>query len=207
MSNQARFDELAPQWDSNPMRQKLASGVADAIISALPFTPAMRVMDFGAGTGLVTLRIAPKVGELVAADLSSNMLAMLGQKLAMGGITNVRTLQWDAEQGDAPEGGFDAIVSSMALHHVRDTEALFRRLAKALAPGGWVAVADLDAEDGTFHADPTGVQHHGFDRADLRRLLERAGFEHVAVRNAHTTEREGRSYGVFLAVGRVPAAK
>ncbi|RMF87708.1 MAG: class I SAM-dependent methyltransferase, partial [Nitrospirae bacterium] len=97
------------------------------------------------------------------------------------------------------EETFDAVVSAMALHHVEDTERLLRAFARHLRPGGWLALADLDAEDGTFHPpEVEGVYHHGFDRAALAALLERAGFEGVRFTTAHTVEREGRAYPVFL---------
>lgn len=159
-----------------------------------------------AGTGLVTLRLAPSVRELVAADVSPKMLEVLAEKLAQGQVPNVRTLCWDVEQVDCPESGFDVVVSSMALHHVRDTDLLFCRLRRVLATGGWVALADLDTEDGTFHADPTGVHHHGFDRAETCRRIEAAGFTGVAAHDAHVVRRPGRSgelaFSVFLVVGR-----
>ena len=70
-------------------------------------------------------------------------------------------------------------------------------------PGGWIALADLDAEDGTFHADPTGIYHHGFERITVCRWLERAGFTGASSREAYRITRPGsdgvaRTYPVFL---------
>jgi hypothetical protein len=72
-----------------------------------------------------------------------------------------------------------------------------------LRPGGWLALSDLDTEDGTFHsADSEGIHHHGFDRSRLRELAEAAGFAGVRVTTAGTMEREGRTYPLFLLVAR-----
>ena len=62
-----------------------------------------------------------------------------------------------------------------------------------------VALADLDKEDGTFHpADAQGVFHHGFDRGTFQSILESKGFQDVNFVTAHTVNREGKSYPIFL---------
>ena len=82
---------------------------------------------------------------------------------------------------------------------------MLRRLAAMVRPGGLLAVADLDAEDGSFHADRAGVVHFGFDRAWLRAQFEAAGLVQVADATANTLERDGpdgpRRYTVFLMLG------
>ncbi|NIV32583.1 MAG: methyltransferase domain-containing protein, partial [Anaerolineae bacterium] len=66
------------------------------------------------------------------------------------------------------ERQFDLIVSAMALHHVEDTERLLQRFHQHLSPGGGIALADLDQEDGSFHPpEVEGVFHDGFDRTAL----------------------------------------
>jgi ubiquinone/menaquinone biosynthesis C-methylase UbiE len=206
MSTANRFDEIASQWDSNPMRRQLAIRIAEAITARLQLDPGARALDLGAGTGLVSLMLAPRLREVVATDSSAGMLAEIEKKLAGGGIANVRALRWDADEGDCPESGFDLVFSSMAMHHVRDTAALLARIARALRPGGTVALADLDTEDGLFHGDVTGVHHKGFDREALRGLLEAAGFEQIEIRDATTMTRpDGRTYGIFLATARLAA--
>ncbi|HMV67737.1 MAG TPA: methyltransferase domain-containing protein, partial [Myxococcota bacterium] len=94
---------------------------------------------------------------------------------------------------------FDLIVSAMAMHHVEDTAALLRSLRAHLAPGGQIALADLDAEDGSFH--PPGVEgvfHAGFERAALGAAIEAAGFSAPRFTTACVVHRDGREYPVFL---------
>jgi tRNA (cmo5U34)-methyltransferase len=203
----SRFDQAAAEWDANPSRVALARAVADAIRDRVPLKPSMHVMDCGAGTGLVALRLQPHVATIAAMDSSRKMLKVLAAKVAAAHIGNVTTRFWDMEQGPSPETGFDAVVSSMTLHHLNDTRRIAHRLCEALKPGGWLALADLDREDGTFHADPTGVHHHGFDRRKLVSLLRQAGFVGVSARTAHWLTRPGadgkpRTYGIFLITGR-----
>ncbi len=204
---QRNFDKEAAQWDSDPGRVKLASDVADAIIRAVSPSKDMAVLDFGCGTGLVTLRLQPLVRSILGADGSRGMLAVLEDKIEEQGITNVRTLFVDVEKGCHVEGTFDLIVSSMALHHVPDTAALFQEWHHLLKPDGRLCFADLDIEDGSFHGDNTGVFHRGFDRAHLMRLLAKTGFNDTRDTTATTVTRdiEGdgkKTFPIFLIIAR-----
>ena len=207
MTEPSRFDSAAAQWDSNPTRVKLARAVGEAIRRAVDPQPGWRALDYGAGTGLVTLHLQPCVGSVVAVDLSAGMLEQLAAKLAGAGIANVQTRQWDLEKESYPETGFDLVVSSMTLHHLRDVPLVFQRFAALLKPGGVLAVADLDLEDGSFHGEVADVFHHGFDRRQVCQWLGESGFVDVSTQEVHRMEKpdsSGRlhSYGVFLATGK-----
>ena len=202
-----RFDAKAAEWDANPARVALARGVVGAIRAAVPLRPHMAAMDFGAGTGLVSLGLLPDVGEVTAVDASGAMLSVLGEKVKALGIANLHTLLCDVGAAALPPGRFDLIVSSMVLHHLPDVPAVLKHLRPALRPGGWIALADLDTEDGTFHADPAGIYHRGLERADVCRWLEEAGFTGTASREAYRITRPGsdgvvRTYPVFLVTAR-----
>ena len=195
------FNKEAAQWDENPGRVKLANDVADAMIREASPTAEMDVLDFGCGTGLVTLRLQPLVRSILGADSSEGMLGVLDGKIRSHGIKNVRTKLVDFEKGGRIQGAFHLIVSSMTLHHVPEPAALFREWRNLLLPRGRVCFADLDVEDGSFHTDNTGVFHKGFDRAHLARLLAEAGFSDIRDVTAATVKREGgREFPVFLIV-------
>ena len=201
------FDKEAAQWDVNPGRVKLANEVADAMIRELKPVPDMDALDFGCGTGLVTLRLQPYVKTITGADSSMGMLGVLRGKVEKQGINNVLTQFIDFEKGGGVSGKFHLIVSSMTLHHVPDTASLFRQWHELLHPGGWVCFADLDSEDGSFHGDNTGVFHLGFDRERLKKLLHGAGFREISCATATTMTREvegkgTRDFPVFLMAAR-----
>ncbi len=202
-----RFDEKAAEWDANPARVALARAVVEAIRAAVPLRPDMAVMDFGAGTGLVSLGVLPFVAEVTAVDASAGMLDTLRKKVDALGAKNFHLLRGDVTYAALPSGHFDLIVSSMTLHHLPDVPLVLRRLRPALCDGGWIALADLDAEDGTFHADPTGIYHRGFERATVFRWLEEAGFADITAREAYRITRPGsdavmRTYPIFLVTAR-----
>jgi len=203
----SRFDARAAEWDADPARVALARAVVGAVRAAVPLRRDMRVMDFGAGTGLVSLGLLSEVGEVTAVDSSGEMLRVLGEKVkALGAAANLRTLHCDIAQAELPRGAFDLVVSSMTLHHLPDVPQVLCRLRPALREGGCVALADLDTEDGTFHADPSGIFHHGFERGTVCRWLEEAGFSDTSSREAYRIARPdqagvSRTYPVFLVTG------
>jgi 2-polyprenyl-3-methyl-5-hydroxy-6-metoxy-1,4-benzoquinol methylase len=195
-----RFNQEAATWDQAERRVALARDVAAAIAARVTLGPRLELLDFGCGTGLVTLALAPQVGTATGADPAPAMLAELKAKAAASGL-KAATVLLDGTATGSLGGPYDLIVSSMTLHHLADVPAAFRQFAASLRPGGQVALADLDVEDGSFHGDATGVHHQGFRREQVRGWLEDAGFRGVQVALAAETTKAGRTYSVFLATG------
>src|SRR3989338_716396 len=199
------FDKEAAKWDANPGRVKLANDVAAAIIREVNLTKDMEVLDFGCGTGLLTLKLQPLVRTITGVDSSQGMLRVLQDKIEMQELNNIRTRFVDFEKDEHVEGTYNLIVSSMTLHHVPDTVALFKEWFALLRPGGQACFADLDTEDVSFHGDNTGVFHLGFDREELRHLLHDAGFcgvrDTTATAMSKDVSGQGvREFPVFLVV-------
>jgi SAM-dependent methyltransferase len=200
----ATFDERARDWDT-PERRERAEDVAAAIRASVPLTPTMRTIDVGAGTGLLGLALADDIGDLVLAEPSEGMREVIEEKLAAGGRDDVRAIPFDLTAGSRPGEPFDLAISLLVLHHVDDTAVALAALRDLLAPGGRIAIADLDAEDGTFHdPDAEGIHHLGFDREALGALARNAGFVDVEFRTATEIVREDQNYPVFLLLGRNP---
>jgi len=194
------FAAKAQDWDANDRRTQLAAAIGASILQHVRLHERMLVLDFGAGTGLISARIAPLVGRVVALDTSQAMLDKLAAKPELRGKVDTVC----ADLLDTPlDARFDLIVSAMAMHHVEDTSRLIERFAEHLQDSGIIALADLDQEDGSFHpADTEGVFHFGFDRAELGALLQRHGFEQIEFFTAHTISGEAKDYPVFLVTAR-----
>lgn len=191
-----RFNQAAQGWDKGDMRQSIAHSVFQTISSRISLLNNMNILDFGAGTGLLSFKIAPLVKSVVGVDLSEKMLEQLECK-------NSDTLSVKAICQNICEEPlnqqFHGIISSMAMHHVEDTADLFRAFHTHLKRDGFIAIADLEAEDGTFHSHGNdGVHHFGFERDLLRQTIENAGFEHVRFHHAYTVEKETQNYPIFL---------
>jgi putative AdoMet-dependent methyltransferase len=192
------FQEKAQEWDTNDMIKRLSSAVGSCILEHVELNEHMQVMDFGAGTGLITSQVAPHVNKITAVDVSPSMLEKLIAKQTLK--EKVEPLCRDIIH-EPIDTRFDLIVSAMAMHHVQDTDLMLQRFAEHLKPNARVVLADLDKEDGTFHPqDVEGVFHHGFERGELQKKMEHNGFKDISFVTAHTVNKEEKSYPVFLAL-------
>lgn len=190
------FKDKAQDWDANDMVKGLSLGIGSAIHANVNFDQTMVVMDFGAGTGLITSQIANRVEKVIAVDVSQAMLDKLMVKEELHG--KVEALCRNILENPLPDR-FDLIVSAMAMHHVENTEQLISCFTEHLKPGGMIALADLDEEDGTFHPDDIqGVYHNGFNRDLFRSLLSKYGFTNIRFVTAHTVHKGEKAYPVFL---------
>jgi ubiquinone/menaquinone biosynthesis C-methylase UbiE len=201
------FDKVAASWDEEPRRVKLAADVADAIIKAIPLNSKMDVLDFGCGTGLLTLRLSSLVRSVTGVDSARGMLDVLEAKMKKQNLANIRTQYLDLDKGDVLTGSYHLIVSSMTLHHVQKITSLLHHFYKVAAPSGYLCIADLDPEEGQFHGNHDGVFHFGLDRAMLRRAFREAGFDNIRDRRAaevlKSVSHGGmRLFTVFLMTGR-----
>jgi 2-polyprenyl-3-methyl-5-hydroxy-6-metoxy-1,4-benzoquinol methylase len=201
------FDKVAASWDEEPRRVKLAADVGDAIAKGIPLNSRMDVLDFGCGTGLLTLRLRSLVRSITGVDSSKAMLDVLKAKMGKQNLANIRTQYLDLDKGDVLTGSYHLIVSSMTLHHIKEVKSLLDQFYKVAAPSGYLCIADLDLDDGQFHDNQDGVFHLGFDRAMLRRAFREAGFDDIRDRTAaevlKSVSHGGmRLFSVFLMIGR-----
>jgi 2-polyprenyl-3-methyl-5-hydroxy-6-metoxy-1,4-benzoquinol methylase len=188
------FNKSADQWDK-PQRVAMANNVSEAIRKNIPLSKTMTAMEFGCGTGLISMALAPEVKHVLAVDMSENMLAVLKKKIADNRVDNITPRQIDPAGGELPGERFDLIFSSMVLHHVKHVDNLLETFFKLLNPGGRLALADLDAEDGGFHGDIPDVFHLGFDRKELGQMLERKGFTDISATTAHVMKKQSATTG------------
>lgn len=97
---------------------------------------------------------------------------------------------------------FGGIISSMTVHHIKDTLELFKKFHSMLESGGTIAIADLETEDGTFHKDDTGVFHFGFDKDSFFKIAEQAGFSNLKIGTVSVAIKPYGEYPIFLLTGK-----
>ena len=196
--NVDRFDEKAATWDADPAKVERAAAVAGCVAAAVPLDRSMRLLEYGAGTGLVTQALRDAVGPVTLADTSTGMRAVMQAKIDAGALVDARIWDVNLEIEPAPDEQFDLIVTVMTLHHIHDLTRVLTGFADLLAPGGHLCIADLEQEDGSFHgADFDG--HHGFERAGLAARLGDAGFVDIRFSGCTELVRDDGTYSVFLA--------
>ncbi len=200
MSN--AFDAKAATWDADARRQAMAADLVAAIAARIPLVAGQRLLDVGCGTGLIGLPLAERTGWILGIDVSAGMVERFTAKAAgrPGVAAEVRDLIADP----LPARSIDVAVSAMAFHHIGPVEAMLHSLADCLAPGGWLAIADLESEDGSFHDEP--VPHLGFAPDAFLAQMPAAGLQPLAQERVHVMRKaNGRDYPIFLALARKPA--
>ena len=119
--------------------------VTAAVLDAAGVTPDAQVVDLGCGTGQISLPLAMRGAQVLAVDVSSAMVRRLQSEAQRLGVTRLEGLALPIEELALPEESVDLVVSSYALHHLRDADKA--RLVSAafcwLRPGGRLVVADM----------------------------------------------------------------
>lgn len=197
----SEFDNRAGDWDKNQMHIRRSEAIASELIKRIPFTNKMTALEYGAGTGLLSFILKDRLGEIVLMDNSQEMIRVSESKIAASGNQNMKALWIDFEKDDY-KGQFDIIYTQMVLHHVDNIDLIFSKFHDLIKPEGYLAIADLFAEDGSFHGDGfTG--HKGFDTDQLTRQLEEKGFRNIVTKSCfiiHHQDEQGaiKDYPIFL---------
>jgi ubiquinone/menaquinone biosynthesis C-methylase UbiE len=200
----SRFDTAAQQWDNNPIHWERSEAIAKSIGEKVPLSTDMVVLEYGAGTAILSFLLKDKLREIVLMDSSAEMVKVMEQKVYQTGATHLIPLFFNLESNVYSSQKFDLVMSQMVLHHVADANAMLEKFYRLLHPGGYLALADLYAEDGSFH-DGVFEGHRGFDPEQLAWTLKSIGFLNISyetcfVIKRNTPEGYEKEFPVFLMV-------
>jgi ubiquinone/menaquinone biosynthesis C-methylase UbiE len=108
----------------------------------------MTVADIGAGTGYFTVRLARALptGGVIATDIEPDMVRYLDERARREQLGNVRAVLTTQRDAGLAPGSVDRVLVVDVWHHVDDRRAFAAMLARALRPGGFVAIVDFTAE-------------------------------------------------------------
>lgn len=190
------FKQKAAEYEQNTARVKNVDNIAQAVLNNVDWQSAKHIMDFGSGTGLLLERIAPKVEKITAVDISSSMNAQLMRKRAtLPCVLEIIEMDLSKQSLDLE---FDGIISSMTMHHIKDVTAMLQKMHRLLKENGFIALADLDKEDGSFHTEDTGVFHFGFEREWIYTQAQNVGFRDIKIVDASVAVKPNGTFPVFL---------
>ena len=197
------FDNRAREWDKETIHWERSKAIAERMIAKIPFKPTMKALEFGAGTGILSFMLSDTFAEITLMDNSTEMIKVIQEKITAYHSTNLKPILFNLEQEELSNDSFDCIFTQMALHHVVDIELIINRFYKMLNSGGYLVIADLYSEDGSFHGEGfTG--HNGFDVKLLKENLEKAGFTNITSEECFVMKKGRadvlREYPVFLLV-------
>lgn len=175
--NEKIFNEMAKRYD-NEERRHLAGVILNELKQHLGETEDKVLLDYGAGTGLLGLELADSFQKVHAADVSSEMVKVLKEKIALGNIENAEAHEMNLLESDTVIKA-DIIIMSLVLLHVKNHQKLIQKLYDTLADGGEAYIVDFDKNDKVTHPKVT----NGFTHENLKEMMENAGFKNVKVKN------------------------
>ena len=188
-------------WTENADRfDKAVADYHERLLGAAAIGGADRVLDIGCGTGQTTRDAALSAADGVAlgVDLSGQMIALARQLAAEQGISNARFEQADAQVHPFTAVAFDVAISRTGTMFFAEPDAAFANIARALRPGGRLAVVDFDAHEEEFLRADFAHRRLGFPLAEIEKYLADAGL--VEVRSRRVPPEPGESGKLTVAL-------
>jgi tRNA (cmo5U34)-methyltransferase len=200
------FDIKAAEWDKNTMHWDRSEAIAKEIIKLIPLKNDMTALEYGAGTGITSFLLKDYLKEITLMDNSSEMVKVMIEKINTKNVKNLKALNFDLELADYNGGKFDLIFTQMVLHHVADIETIINRFSQLLNPGGYLAIADLYEEDGSFHGEGF-AGHRGFNLINFSGIIRKNHFTNISHKTCFVIDRkisetESKQFDVFLLVAK-----
>lgn len=165
---------VSSSWDEEHRRD--GAGEADKVFTLLGLAPGMRVADVGAGSGYYTSRLAKLLGAtgvVYAEDIEAQYVADLRKRVEAESLGTVRVILGTPDDPLLPAGEVDVALLSHMYHEITNPYALLWHLWHSLAPGGRVAIIDLDR----------ATERHGTPPALLRCELGAVGYREVSLQS------------------------
>lgn len=195
MSVRDSYNMWAEQYDTNPNKTRDLEGIAlRTILEQVSFETCLEI---GCGTGKNSVWLVEKANELLAVDLSEEMLARakakIGSDKATFHLADI-TQDWSFLTHQ-----YSLITFSLVLEHIEHLDPIFLKASRAILPGGYLFVGELHPDKqyaGTKARFETaeGLQivncfiHH---LSDFTGAAERNGFQLVALREFFDEEKQG----------------
>jgi tRNA (cmo5U34)-methyltransferase len=202
------FDLKAAEWDQNPMHWDRSIAIVEGIKKQIPLNKDMTALEYGAGTGIASFLLKDYLKDITLMDNSSEMVRIIKGKIVTSKVQNLEVLNFDLEHNDYNSGKFDLIFTQMVLHHVIDIESIIKRFKLLTKPGGYLAIADLYEEDGSFHGEGFNG-HRGFNIENLSGILIKNKFINIShstcfIIDRKISDNERKQFGVFLLTANLP---
>lgn len=197
------FDSKAKDWDT-PEKMNRAVIFAKEINNFIQPNKQLSAMEFGCGTGLLSFELKDAFKTVTLIDTSEGMIEVLNEKIESENAHHFKPKIINVFDEKLNEN-FDVIYTLMTMHHVDNTKGILNIFNQLLNSKGYLCIADLVAEDGSFHPKSQNFTgHNGFDRAVLEKTLKENGFNPVYYTTPviinKKVEGENREYPLFLLI-------
>ena len=127
-----KFDLLASNWDQKSTRVEIAKTFVNTVKEKISKMKEFDLLDYGCGTGLVSFGFVDDVKNITGMDFSEGMLEVYSKKIKEYNLNNVKCAKHNINDNHLPQNSFDLIVTSMTLHHIKDTNDFISKANIAL---------------------------------------------------------------------------
>lgn len=180
------FEQMAKRYDTED-RIELAKVIVKEVRQELQNCNSSSLMDYGSGTGLVSLELTDLVDSILLVDSSQQMLEVAKTKISNKGMTNAKVLYSDFTQ-ETPELKADIVLMSLVLLHIPDTQKILQEMFSILSDGGKLIIIDFDKNENINHPKV----HNGFSHEELNKSLTRARFKSTKIKTFY------QGTGIFM---------
>ena len=170
------FEQMAKRYDTEE-RIELAKVILKEVRPELRNSKSKSLIDYGSGTGLISLELSNSVDSILLVDSSKQMLEVAKAKISRNGITNSKVLYSDFTQ-ETPELKADIVLMSLVLLHIPDTKKILQELFNIINDGGKLIIIDFDKNDKINHPKV----HNGFSHEELKKRLSEVGFKSIEIK-------------------------
>jgi ubiquinone/menaquinone biosynthesis C-methylase UbiE len=170
------FEQMAKRYDTEE-RIELAKVIVKEVRPELRNSKSKSLIDYGSGTGLISLELSDLVDSILLIDSSEQMLEVAKAKISHKGITNSKVLYSDFTQ-ETPELKADIVLMSLVLLHIPDTRKILQELFNILNNGGKLIIIDFDKNDKINHPKV----HNGFSHEELKKRLSEVGLQSIEIK-------------------------
>lgn len=171
------FNHRAESFDS-PKNQFLAELIRKNIEKQMHDLSSKSILDFGGGTGLISLPLAKKVNSVILVDISDKMLEQARIKIKNQKLENIDLIHQDLLHKPL-EQTFDLIIVSRVLHHMPNLDDSLAMFKEHLTHGGQLFIADYTKPD---------KEKHGFITSELEENIKNHGFSDIQTQILYSSE-------------------
>ena len=183
------FAERAADWDTIRALHAPEERVEAALLAMIGDRPFRSLLDLGAGTGRMLELLAPRAVRAVGIDQSAAMLGLARSRIDQAGLRNVQLRQGDI---------YALVVIHQVLHFLDDPARALAEAARALAPGGRLAVVDFDAHQEEYLRADFAHRRLGFPPSEIEAYLAEAGLAAIRSKRAPPLQGESGKLTVML---------
>jgi len=177
------FEQMAKRYDTEE-RMELAKEIVKEVRPELHNSKSKSLIDYGSGTGLISLELSDLVDSILLVDSSEQMLEVAKAKISHRGIANAKVLFSDFTR-ETPDLKYDIVLMSLVLLHIPDTQKILQELYSILHEGGKLIIIDFDKNDQINHPKV----HNGFSHEELKKSLSEVGFKSIEMKTFYRGNR------------------